>query len=929
MLDSLLTTKLFIPPLHSGVITRPRLVNDLLKDMHRRLTLISAPAGFGKTTLLNEWVQAIRSKKEDISQVAWLTLDEDDNDLMRFFTYFIAALRTANPSFGEGLLEGGQMVSALPIEPFMISLINQINNHFPSAEGKPPRLVLILDDYHLINAQPVHEAIAFLIKHQPPSLHLVLATRADPPLPLARLRAHGQINELRAAELRFTQTEMALFFQSTLGITFSPEDIDTLETRTEGWAAALQLLALTLEAKILSGSKPSDLIEFVNAFSGDNEYIADYLTGEVLNHQPEAIRNFLMHTSILQRMCGDLCVAVSGQPDSQTILEELKSTNLFIIPLDDERRWYRYHTLFLDLLRQRLGQTDPHILPELHRRASLWYETHHMLDEAIYHALQERNTSRAANLIEVWAPTVLMSGEVSTLIARITALPEELLNQKPELHIYYAWALLIAGEHDAAEKRFDTIESQLGIEDFAQFDSSHPQQELIAQIIAAHAYIAMHHGDFKQSIWLARLLMERFSAQTEFVRSLSNWIFGLSYYLDLDINTADQAFLRVIESGKQTGNMLLTMMSINVLGVTQMLKGNFHKAQRAFEQGLHYARHAQESTGQKKLPLTVSVIYQGLGDLARRKNDLKLANMYLEKCLELSELWGHPEVLADTYVAIGHLRYSQQNLNGMEEIIAKITKLIEDRQVSPMTIRNLEAARLRFLTLCGKLEHAELLARQIELSRTEPPYTGNSLSVIMDFVEQTSLAWLDLTQKRYQTALERTSSLQQAAVSNGLQGVRIEPLVLQAQALSSLGRENEALDILEEALNLSMPEEQKRVFVDCGRTVQEMLVRLTQKRSLSAPLRSFAMDLLGIFSDRRDSELAAPALLPQHDQVLSEREMEVLHWIATGLSNDEIASQLCLAISTVKTHTRKIYQKLGVTKRTQAIARARELKLIH
>lgn len=267
VLDSLLTTKLFIPPLHPEVITRPRLINDLLKDMHRQITLISAPAGFGKTTLLNEWVQAIRSKKEDIPQIAWLTLDEGDNDPARFLTYFIAALRTANMSFGESLPEGSQMISALPVEPFITSLINQINAHFPGVEGKPPRLVLILDDYHIINAQPVHEALAFLIKHQPPSLHLVLATRADPPLPLARLRARGQINELRAAELRFTQAEMTHFFQSSLGITFSPEDIVALETRTEGWAAALQLLALTLEAKILTGSNPSELIKFVNAFS--------------------------------------------------------------------------------------------------------------------------------------------------------------------------------------------------------------------------------------------------------------------------------------------------------------------------------------------------------------------------------------------------------------------------------------------------------------------------------------------------------------------------------------------------------------------------------------------------------------------------------------------------------------------------------------
>ena len=429
MSTPILATKLYIPPPRPKVVLRPRLIERLNEGLDRKLTLISAPAGFGKTTLVSEWVAGSERP------AAWLSLDEGDNDPTRFLTYLVAALQTIAPDIGEGVLSVLQSPQPPPTESILTALLNEIT-------AVPDDFVLVLDDYHVIDARPVDAALTFLLEHLPPQMHLVITTREDPQLPLARLRARGQLTELRAADLRFTPSEAAAFLNEVMGLNLSAEDIAALETRTEGWIAGLQLAALSMRGR-------EDVPGFIRAFAGDNRYIVDYLVEEVLQRQPERVRSFLLQTSILDRLSGPLCDAVTGQEEGNALLEALERGNFFVVPLDDRRHWYRYHHLFADVLHAHLMAEQPDQVPTLHRRASEWYEQHGSAADAIRHALAAEDFERAADLVELAVPAMRRSRQEATLLGWLKALPDELIQCRPVLSVAYAGTLLQAASSRA------------------------------------------------------------------------------------------------------------------------------------------------------------------------------------------------------------------------------------------------------------------------------------------------------------------------------------------------------------------------------------------------------------------------------------------------------------------------------------------------
>ena len=441
--DPLLATKLYVPRPPLQLVYRPRLVERLQQTMERRLTLIAAPAGFGKTTLLSAWLQ------DAPVSPAWVSLDNGDDDPTRFWSYTLAALDTVRSGLGAIGLPLLQSPQPPPLEIILTAVINHL-------ETLPGELVLVFDDYHVITAQPIHASVTFLLEHLPAHLHLVIATRADPPLPLARLRSKGQLVEIRSTDLRFTREEATSFLSQTIGTEISTEDITALETRTEGWIAGLQLAALSLQGR-------QDTSQFMQAFTGTHRFVVDYLTQEVLARQPADVQSFLLQTAILERLCGSLCEAVTGEPEGQAMLERLEEANLFLLPLDDERRWYRYHQLFAEMLRQRLQRVQPDRVALLHQRASAWYAQHELIREAVHHALAAPDFAQAARLVEQAFNALVRRGEIATLQRWAAALPDELVRSNIELSVLQGWLLFVRGKHDAAELHLQDIERRFGI----------------------------------------------------------------------------------------------------------------------------------------------------------------------------------------------------------------------------------------------------------------------------------------------------------------------------------------------------------------------------------------------------------------------------------------------------------------------------------
>jgi LuxR family transcriptional regulator, maltose regulon positive regulatory protein len=575
----LLSTKLFLPAPRPTLVPRPRLTARLNEGLNHPLTLVSAPAGSGKTTLLSEWRASERSRRYTL---AWLSLDQHDNDIVRFLTYLIAAVAKVRPGFGEtprALLHSPQPPEAQTILTHLISELGELE--MP--------LALVLDDYHLITARPIHDALAFLLDHLPPQIPLVILTRADPPLTLARLRARNQLTEIRAADLRFTTEEAAAFLHRTMGLSLSPQDVAALEARTEGWIAGLQLAALSMQGR-------SDITGFVTAFTGSHTYVAEYLAEEVLEHQPEGVQTFLLQTSILERLNPELCEAVTGRPDGQAVLTALHRANLFVIPLDDAGQWFRYHHLFADLLQARLRQTlSADAIAALHQRAAAWYEQNGFAVEAVNHSLAAKDFDSAARLVEQNAEAMITRGELATLLQWIEALPSEVTQRRPASILAKAWVLTLAGAVQQVEPLLQQAEAQIDTG-----DETWMAREVRGNAAAIRAYFTMLGGDYERALELAEraeALLPAASVEDGFAATSNTWArsvlpytLGVAYRGQGQYEKAAEAFARETQLGEASRNMIVW-----ATGVTEMIntgrgRGRLRQAVETGRQALQQMR---------------------------------------------------------------------------------------------------------------------------------------------------------------------------------------------------------------------------------------------------------------------------------------------------------------------------------------------------
>ncbi len=902
MATPVLVTKLFVPRPRSERVRRYRLIDRLNQGLHRDLTLIAAPAGFGKTTLVSAWIEGIERP------AAWLSLDDGDNDLTRFLLHLVAALQTIAADVGEGAMEALRSSPSPPTEAILSALVNDVTN-------LPENVVLVLDDYHLIDAEPVDHAVTFLLEHLPPQLHLVIVTREDPQLPLSRLRGRGNLTELRAADLRFTSAEAAQFLNQIMGLSLSAADIAALEDRTEGWIAGLQLAALSLQGH-------DDVSSFIRAFAGDHRYIVDYLVDEVLHRQSEDIRSFLLQTSILDRLIGPLCDAVTGQEGGTARLEALERGNFFVIPLDDQRQWYRYHHLFADMLHAHLKAEQPDRVPTLHQQASEWYERYGFAAEAISHALAAEDVERAAALIEQAARVMSQSRQEATLLGWLEALPDEVLRARPVLNVMYAGVLLLNGRLDGVEARLRDAERWLNTEGdrstMVVMDDAEWRRlpELIAIYRAAIAQARVEVADVTR---YAQRALDLASPDDDLVRGSAAGFLGLAAWTSGDLETGHRMYAECMRSILKIGYRSDALGCAIALADIRIAQGRLSDAMRTYEEAL------QLTAEQGVPPLRGTAdMYVGMSELHREWNDLRAATQLLLQSKELGELGGLRQNPYRWCVSMALIREAEGDRDGALDLLAEAERLYQG-DLFP-NVRPIAALKARVWLAEGRVGEA------LRWAEMQGVTTEDDLSYLREF-EHITLARVllaqyesDRAERSIHDALRLLDRLLPAAEDGGRMGSAIQILVVLARAHAARGDTPAALASLERALTLAQPEGYIRLFVDEGAPMAHLLREAAARGIMSA----YAGTLLAAFDgEHREPIEESPLPAPQPlIEPLSERELDVLRLLNSELTGPEIARELVVALSTVRTHTKSIYQKLDVTNRRAAVKRAAELNLI-
>ena len=923
MSDNLLYTKLMIPPYQPDLVARPHILKRLDEGLARKLILISAPAGFGKTTLLAEWISKFRNSKFEFrnSQFAWFSLDEGDNDPARFLAYLIAALQSADQAIGKTSLEALQTAQPLSIPSIATNLINDIS-------ASQNFIVLVLDDYHLITSEQVHQSVTFLLENLSPNLHLVIASRTDPPLPIARLRARGQLTEIRAGDMRFTPEEVATFFQQIMGLDLSGDELTSLEARTEGWVAGLQLAGLAMR-------RVQDRSAFIQSFAGDNRYIVDYLAEEVLLQQPESIRTFLLATSILARLTSSLCDAVLGGRESgddssdpvqtsalpsplpfgssQEILEYLERSNLFLVPLDDKRRWYRYHHLFAEFLLARLYQEHGERVPEYHRRAAFWFAENGLLSEAIGHALSTREYTLAANFIEREAGLKLSQLELNTILNWLEALPEDLLQTRPRLGFLHAWTLLWTGQLDAAEKQVLAYLNSLS--DQETMDSIQERVQA-ARLKAVQAIICCYRGAVSQAIMLSQKVLQDLPEEDTFLSiAMMNNIalnLGAIYGENIDLSEVHQSMAAIALRAREKGRVAAAVNLFGHLAANEMIQGQLRRAGNTYQQAMDLIN---QSLQQDESPLPVAAgVYTGLGELLREWNQLEVAAEHLTRGIQMAEDSGDIGLqvtgslsLARTFLARGNVKQASETVRRIE-ILAQTSDILWIKS-------QIAAFRVRWWLSQGKLEAASRWAQETDLpSRGNPGYRQAD--------EYLAFARVLIAEGEPEKASDFLKWLRAMMEQAGLGKYVLETRLLEALNWKARGDIVQAILVLGQVLEMAEPEGYSRLFLDEGESLGELLLEI--------PFQGVPAEYLGRLrtSFRKEYQSRPPgaqALI----EPLSDRELQVLQLLAAGKSNREIAGELFISVGTVKRHVHHIYQKLGVSNRLQAAAMAKEIRLIH
>jgi LuxR family transcriptional regulator, maltose regulon positive regulatory protein len=908
--DVLLATKLHMPRPRPDLVPRPRLAERLDEGLARGLMLVCAPAGYGKTVLLADWA------RRGPQPVAWLSLDVGDNDPARFWRHGVAALDRSRPGLAERVAPLFGPPAPASYEGLVTALINEL-----AAGSDADQVLLVLDDYHLIDSGAVHTSLGFLLEHRPPGLHLVLASRSDPPLALARLRGRGQLTELRAADLRFTADEAAALLRQGAAASDAalPETaLAALAARTEGWAAGLQLAALSLRGQ-------PDAVGFTAAFTGSHRFVLDFLAEEVLEHQSEQVRTFLLETSVLERLSGPLCDAVTGRPGSQALLEEAERAGLFVVPLDEVRGWWRYHPLFADLLRARLQQEKPDGAARLHRNAAAWYAERGLADDAIRHAVAAGEMTWAARLIERHFDAAhSLRGEAATVQRWLTPLPADLVRSRPRLLLAQAVPAATGGRLEAAEQLVDAAEraysdqgADAGDEPFEP--TIGPAGSLLVNVPATIAlvrgYLAQLRGDARGTAEFGSQAVAESREDEWILRSVAQVQLAVAGWLDGRLDEAERAFAEGIAGRRAVGLPTWGAWASYELGQVQYARGRLDEAVRTCEQALEAAAR----TGQPPSP-TAGPAYVSLAELAYQRNDLDSALDNAERGIALCRSFVYTMPLAAGLVTLAWIRQAGDDAAGALDAMDEAVRASPGPP--PGLLNPIPARRARLLLAQGDLAAAARWTHENSLNEDDQPGYAREPGYLV-------LGRVLLAQGRPDRALVLLDRLYAAAAAQDRVGSLVEIGALRALALADCDRDADAVNVLAGALTLACPRGYVRVFADEGPPMAALLARLIAAQRSGSGFGAVAEVPLGCLA-RLQRALGAQGVAPKADLVeqLTSRELEVLEMLAAGASNQAIASQLVVTLDTVKKHVSHVLSKLGAANRTEAVARARELGLI-
>lgn len=878
---ALLTTRLHIPQVAHHLVSRTALIEKINQQLHHKIILVSAPAGYGKSTLLGQWAA------QTTWPVAWLSLDKNDSDPTLFLTSFVAALQTLHPDLGQRVLSMLAAPQAPDIESLMIGLLNELN-------ALSADFVLVLDDYHLTGAPPIHKAMARLLDHLPPAMHLVLLTRTVPPLPLARLRARGRLWELHAADLNFGTKAATAFLNESMALDLAPEEVAALVARTEGWIAGLQLAALALR-------RSADRQRFIASFSGEHRYIWDYLAEEVFQRQDEQVQRFLLQTAVLTRLNADLCDAVTERKDGRVRLMQLEQANLFLIPLDDERRWYRYHPLFSEFLRRRLEHTHPEQLSVCHRRAAAWYRQADHVEEALHHLRAVDDQEEMADLLEQHMPHMWQSAQMATVRRWLHILPEALISTRPYLALSFVSALIDTYKLDLAEKYLRQAAGAFGIdyEHNGTDKPSHVPRHLFNEVIVLRCTIAYFRRDVPSALALVDYLENNLPTEDMRLRSLFALNLGSIYAWSGKTKKATRYLQEAIKSALAGNIIYLAFLTVGQLGYLQIEWGQLHQAYETFPQGLRLLQ---------QLPI-VGWIHLGMATILYEWGDLDAALDQLTAGMELSRFRENSGVLIEDYLLLARIKQAQGDGDGAVAALQEGLAVAQQHS-APVWTQRVRAAQAVLAVAQDRLPEAVLWAAQVG--------EQTDVTALHDEVAE-ALVTVLVAQGESGAARRLMEPLLATAASRGKVWNHIRLLARQALALQRQQQTDEALKALAQALALARSGDFVYSFVELGRPLPTLL-SLLATRTRRRVQKAYIQKLLHTFKQAGYEEIPT--------YTLTRREIEVLRLLAGGLTNQEIAQELVVATGTVKKHLDNIYNKLEVHSRTQALAKAKEYALL-